>query len=399
MRIAFVANGYLDPRKPGSWSGLPFFIRRSLEGAGLEVETCLLREPNHAGSMLRYAYWRFLRGRRFLRDCQESLHRHYAREIERGLRSVQVDAVFCPGSWPLAYCNVDVPMIFWTDACFGGMVDFYKSFSDLAPPSLADGHAAERAALKRCSRAIYSSEWAASTARESYGADMSKVRIVPFGGNVMESPPIEEVRAFVAQRDTRSCNLLLVGVDWERKGVEIAIETVNALNERGLPSRLTVIGCAPPRSASLPASVEVIPFIDKATEAGSRRFNEICRRSHFMMMPSRAEAFGLAIVEGAYFGLPCLATDVGGIPSIVSDEVNGRLFELKSRGASYADYILECMRDPLRYRSLAVGSAEYADRQFSWKNSGARVAAIIGEVVESRSSGLEPSPYEVGLRL
>jgi glycosyltransferase involved in cell wall biosynthesis len=395
MRIAFVANGYLDPEKPNSWSGLPHFMRGSLEGAGVEVETFMLREPLAIGTLFRYAYWKLIRRKRFIRACEEILHRSYARQIERSLRSVQVDAVFCPSSWPVAYCNADVPMIFWTDACFGGMLNFYKSFSDLAPPSVAHGHAAERAALRRCARAIYSSAWAAATARESYFADESKVRIVPFGGNVEGSPPLSEVRAFVAQRDLRQCNLLLIGVDWERKGAEIAVEAVKALNERGHTSRLTIIGCTAPQSQVLPPYVEVIPFVDKATPEGSRRFNEICSRSHFLVMPSRAEAFGLAIIEGNYFGLPCLATDIGGIPSIVVNGVNGRLFDLKARGSSYADYILELLRDPPRYQSLAVGAAQYADKQFSWKTSGARVAAIINEVVVAQASGLPLSEYEI----
>lgn len=395
MRIAFVANSYLDPDKPNSWSGLPYFIRRSLEGAGVDVETCMLEEPLALGTLLRYAYWKLIRRKRFIRACEETLHRSYARQIERRLRSVHVDAVFSPSSWPVAYCTPDVPIVFWTDACFGGMLNFYKSFSDLAPPSIAHGHAAERAALRRCARAIYSSSWAATTARESYFVDEAKVRIVPFGGNVTGSPPQSEVKTLVAQRDLRQCNLLLIGVDWERKGAEIAVEAVKSLNERGLTSRLTIIGCSAPQSQVLPPCVEVIPFVDKATPEGSRRFNEICGRSHFLMMPSRAEAFGLAIIEGNYFGLPCLATDIGGIPSIVVNGINGHLFDLKAAGSKYADYILEVLRDPPRYQSLAVGAAEYADKQFSWKTSGARVAAIINEVVVAQASGLPLSEYEI----
>jgi glycosyltransferase involved in cell wall biosynthesis len=395
MRIAFVANGYLDPRNPSSWSGLPHFIRRSLEGAGVEVETCLLRDPIAIGSMLRYGYWKYFRGKRYIRACESALHKSYARQIEGCLRSVQVDAVFCPSSWPVAYCTTEVPVVFWTDACFAGMLNFYESFSDLAPPSVLAGHTAERAALRRCSRAIYPSNWAAASAREQYFADASKVRIVPFGANVVGAPALGEVRAIVERRDTGQCNLLLIGVDWERKGAEIAVETVKSLNERGHPARLTIIGCTPPRSEVLPPYVEVIPFVDKSTLVGSRRFNEICSRSHFLMMPSRAEAFGLAIVEGNYFGLPCLATDVGGIPSIVVNEVNGRLFNLKARGQNYCDYIVEVLRDPQRYQALAVGSAEYAQSQFSWKISGQRVAAIIEEVVSAQASALELSELAI----
>lgn len=396
MRIAFVANSYLDPGKPTSWSGLPYFIRRSLERAGVEVETCVLAEPDRMGTMFRYAYWRFLRRRRYLRACESGVLRHYAREIEGRLRTMKADAVFCPSSWPASYLNADIPTIFWTDACFAGMVNFYESFTNLAGCSEVDGHAAEEAALRNCTRAIYSSAWAAATARESYAADPSKVRVVPFGANILERPTHGEVEELVASRDTKQCNLLLIGVDWERKGVEVAVDAARCLNERGLATRLTVVGCVPPRSTGLPPYVEVIPFISKGTLDGSRRFNELCRRSHFLMMPSRADCTPVAIAEGNYFGLPCMATGVGGIPSLVVNDINGRLFALEARGGAYADQIMALMRDPYRYRSLAAGSAQYANRHFSWEASGAKVAGIINEVVAMRTRSPSRSPVAVG---
>ncbi len=395
MRIAFVANSYLDPSKQNSWSGLPFFIRRSLERAGAEVVTCIVPEPNPTNGALRYAYWRFLRGRRYVRACEARVLRHYAREIERRLRSMQFDAVFCPSSWPIAYFDGTVPTVFWTDACFAGMVDFYESFANLAESSIVDGHAAESAALRNCARAIYSSAWAASTALERYAAEPSKVRIVPFGGNILEKPSISEVAMFVQLRERRQCNLLLIGVDWHRKGAEIAVEAVKCLNSRGLSSRLTIIGCVPPRSSSLPPFVEVIPFISKETYEGGRRFNEICRRSHLLIMPSRADCTPVAIAEANYFGLPCLATDVGGIPSLVTSEVNGCLFHLRARGEAYADYVIKLMEDPSRYRSLAVRSAEEADRRFSWESSGAKVVSILNEVIALKSRSRSPAPQTV----
>jgi glycosyltransferase involved in cell wall biosynthesis len=394
MRIAFVANSYLDPSRHKSWSGLPFFIRRSLERAGVEVETCVLNEPNGTGRAIRYAYWRFLRGRRYVRACERRVLLRYASEIELRLRTLQVDAVFCPSSWPVAYLKGTVPTVFWTDACFAGMVNFYESFTNLAESSLVDGHAAESAALGNCTRAIYSSAWAAATAKERYAADQSKIRIVPFGGNILERPQIGEIKAFVGLRDSRECNLLLVGVDWRRKGAEIAVDAAKSLNDRGLPTRLTIVGCVPPPGVSVPAFVDIIPFISKETFEGGRRFNEICRRSHFMIMPSRADCTPVAIAEGNYFGLPCLVTDVGGIPSLVTDGVNGRLFHLRERGEAYADHVLNVMRDPSEYRSLAMRSAVEADRRLSWESSGAMVASILNEVVAAKA----PAHLAVGTR-
>jgi glycosyltransferase involved in cell wall biosynthesis len=44
-----------------------------------------------------------------------------------------------------------------------------------------------------------------------------------------------------------------------------------------------------------------------------------------MALASRADAFGLVLAESGYFGLPTVATRVGGIPEVIEDGVTGLL--------------------------------------------------------------------------
>lgn len=381
MRIAFLASRFLDPDDSRSWSGLPFFMRQALEDAGVETVTLRPEETDRSRRWLRFLYWRWLHGKRYLRHCDPGLLKNYARQYERQLAALSVDAVFSPSTWPLAYLETDRPMVFWTDACFAGILGFYESFAAVAPPSLDAGHAIERRTLHRCARAIYSSEWAAESARRHYDIDPGKISVVPFGGNFQEPPTLAEAAALILQRGVTPCELLLVGVEWKRKGADIAVETVEALAAAGVPARLTIVGCKPPHAhPPLPASVEVIPFIGKETTADRRRLREIYERSHFFIMPSRAEAFGIVYAEANAFGVPCLATKVGGLPSVIVDNVNGRLFPLEARGAEYAEYIRRTLADPLHYRELALSSAHEASTRLSWKVSGHKLAAILGEL-------------------
>jgi YD repeat-containing protein len=387
MRVAFPATRFLDPDNLKSWSGLPFFLKRALENAGLEVVTMpLIDDTEGGGPWTRFLYWRWLRGKRYLRHCEEKVLQSYARQLEQHLAENEIDLVFSPSTWMLACLETSLPVVFWTDACFAGMLEFYGSFTDLAPPSIQAGHAIEQAALDRCTRAIYSSDWAARTAAQSYRIESSKISVVSFGGNLLEPPTVEEARAGVHARDMSQCNLLLVGVDWERKGGDVAVETVEALNAAGLNARLTVVGCQPPSARSLPACVELIPFIGKDTIEDRRRMSELFKRSHFFIMPSRAEAFGLVFAEASAFGVPCLATRVGGIPSAIIDDINGRLFPLETGGAEYAEYILKCMRNTDRYHQLALRTAEDAATRLSWDAAGRKVTEIFNEIIHARTS-------------
>ena len=387
MRVAFPATRFLDPDNLKSWSGLPFFLKRALENAGLEVVTMpLIDDTEGGGPWTRFLYWRWLRGKRYLRHCEDKFLQSYARQLEQHLADNAVDIIFSPSTWMLACLETSLPVVFWTDACFAGMLEFYGSFTDLAPPSIQAGHAIEQAALDRCTRAIYSSDWAAQTAAQSYHIEPSKISVVSFGGNLLEPPTVEEARAGVHARDMSQCNLLLVGVDWERKGGDVAVETVEALNAAGLNARLTVVGCQPPSARSLPACVELIPFIGKDTIEDRRRMSELFKRSHFFIMPSRAEAFGLVFAEASAFGVPCLATRVGGIPSAIIDDINGRLFPLETGGAEYAEYILKCMRNTDRYHQLALRTAEDAATRLSWDAAGRKVTEIFNEIIHARTS-------------
>jgi glycosyltransferase involved in cell wall biosynthesis len=382
MRIAFLASEFLDPDSPRSWSGLPFFMRHAIESAGIETVTLSPVDSRQAERLVRFLYWRWMRGRRYLKHCDHELLKSHARQYERGLAGIAVDAVFSPSTWPLAYLETNLPTVFWTDACFAGLLDFYHSFTDVAPPSVSAGHVIEQLALDRCARALYSTEWAAETTQRFYSISSQKLNVVPFGGNLLEAPTLAEAAEIVRQRPATPTSSSRSGVDWVRKGVDIAVDAVKALSAAGLDCRLTIVGCSPPSGRSLPACVDVIPFISKDTAEDRHRLNELYARSHFFIMPTRAEAFGIVFAEASTFGVPCLATAVGGLPSVIKDGVSGKLFPLDATGEDYADWILNVIADPERYRALAMGAAEHAATHMTWKVAGQRIATILHEVVQ-----------------
>ena len=310
MRVAFPANHYLDPTTPRSWSGLPYFIRRTLEGAGIETVIVPLQETGRAGRWLRFFYWRMLRGRRYLRTCETRQLRDYAGQIERQLAALEVDALFGTSTWFCAYLRTRLPIFFWTDACFGGLVDFYPSFTRLAPPSLRAGHAADQGALERCTRAFYCSEWAARTAQAHYAVAPEKLSIVPFGGNVQEPPGADEVAAAIRSRRLLPCRLLLVGVEWERKGADIAVAAVEALRARGLDARPhTIVGCRPPAGVRLPDSVvSWCPSSARRRRKGGGGSMITTNAATFSSCPRARRLTGLPFSEAGAFGVPCLAT-------------------------------------------------------------------------------------------
>ena len=73
------------------------------------------------------------------------------------------------------------------------------------------------------------------------------MKVVPFGANISRQQNLEDVRRMIGQRPTNCCKLLFVGVDWCPKGGDIAVEIARGLNQRGLETEATIVGCTSTR--------------------------------------------------------------------------------------------------------------------------------------------------------
>ncbi len=380
MRVAYVTT--YDAADVHAWSGLGTYILRALEAAGLEVTPVGGLSEGLAGALVSRAkrlYYPHVRQQRYRRDRNPHVLRAYARQVARRLAEVPHDVVFSPGTLPVAYLDTPAPIAFWTDATFDGLVDFYPDFSNLAAESLRDGHRAEQAALDRCRLALYSSDWAAETARAHYTVDPAKVHVVPFGANVDDARSADAVDAAIAARPFEPCRLLFVGVDWERKGGDVALAAARALHERGRPTELHVVGCDPPPDA--PAYVVAHGFVSKSTADGRRRLDELFSRAHFLILPTRADCVPVVYAEANSYGVPVLTTDVGGIRTAVRDGHNGAVFPLSAPPSAYADAVEAAMASPDAYAALARRSADEYRTRLNWTAAGARVAELLRQVV------------------
>jgi glycosyltransferase involved in cell wall biosynthesis len=240
----------------------------------------------------------------------------------------------------------------------------------------------EQAALTRCSLAIYSSEWAASTALRHYTVDPRKVKVVPFGANTDGLQHSCDVGRIVAAKPLAVCRLLFVGADWERKRGEFAVAVADLLVRQGVPTELNIVGCVPPRPT--PDYVEVHGFVSKRTSHGKETLRRLFAECHFLLHPCRAECFGLVLAEAGSFAVPCVAANTGGTSSVVTDGINGRLFAADESAGAYCTYIQRVFGSKSEYERLAVSSyREYRER-LNWAVAGRRVRELIEEVDEHR---------------
>ena len=384
MRIAFVTS--YDPTDRLQWSGLGYAIMESLRAQGLDVTPIgPLRRRFQLVGRVKGRLYKHLFGRSYDFDREALVGRDYAQQVSAKLNLGDFDVVFSPGSIPISRLRCRQPIVIWADATFGALTSLYDQYRTLAVESLRAGHRTERMALSNCKLAIFASNWAAESAIHQYGTDPGKVKVVPFGANFLEPPDRDAAVRSVSDRPVDSCRLITIGVDWVRKGIPRAIELASVLNRRGLPTQLTVVGCQAPQGVALPEFVNIIGFVDKRTRGGEQQLSRLLGESHFHVLFSTAECFGVVFAEANAHAVPNIANDVGGIESAVINGRGGWRFDPQIPIDRVADYLMAHMRDRGRYLELALAARREYDERLNWRVAGAIVKNYLGDL--ARRSG------------
>ncbi|MEC4806947.1 MAG: glycosyltransferase family 4 protein [Jaaginema sp. PMC 1079.18] len=309
---------------------------------------------------------------------ESTRYKNFDARVEKQLRDAPCDAVIAPvASSELNFLETNVPIVYVTDATPRLIYDYYHIPE--TPAEFAIYEQREVIALLKSKLLIYSSNWAANSAMTSYNAPKNKVKVIPFGANIESAPTLKEIEAKFKPSRWR---LLFVGVSWERKGGIIAYETLLSLLERGVDAELTIMGCTPPAEIQH-ERLTVIPFLNKNNPGDRDRFNQMFLQSHFLVFPTRADCSPIATCEANAFGLPVIASNTGGLPTIIKNGKNGYSLPLEARGQEYADAIAQQITDDRTYENLVLSSRHEYDTRLNWDAWATSIQQAISEMLDS----------------
>jgi glycosyltransferase involved in cell wall biosynthesis len=86
--------------------------------------------------------------------------------------------------------------------------------------------------------------------------------------------------------------------------------------------------------------------------------------SDIFLLPSSTESFGLAALEAMSYGVPIIASRVGGIPEVVRDGIDGCLADPMDVDAM-AKHVAGLLSSPERRLEMASNARERAQRDFA----------------------------------
>lgn len=362
MRIAYISD--TNPSDINNWSGTPFHIVSALKEQHEVVWV--------GGGLIKGALWhhRFLhRKERFnVLDYISDICRIVSDTINNGNFDIAISATYSMCS----ELHINIPLIAFSDLTYSLCCKYLR---DSTPYRKVLSMHEEEKFLRQAGAIIYSSDFACKSALSDYDIPSEKIHLIEFGANI---PDPEDVN--LEENDTEVCRLLFVGRNWEKKGGPKALESFRLLKKSGFNCELTVIGCHPPKDAK-DEGLTVIPWLDKSHVVDLIRYDTILRKSHFMILPTVFDAYGIVFCEASAYGIPSIAANVGGVGQPVREGKNGFLLSPDATAQDYANIIRSIFLDKDRYSQLRYSSRqEYKDR-LNWEVWASRVTKIMEELV------------------
>lgn len=368
-----------DANNINIWSGLGIYYRRILEKGSYEINHLnYITFPNHYVHSINSRIHGLIR-KKYSPRFNLAVSKFYAREAAKNINPGAL--IFTPNIEALAFMNNGYKKVLYSDATFERLVNFYPSYSKFTEKSIKLGHQIERRALENADLIIYTSEWAADSAVNFYNADPKKIHIIPFAANLQHTPSKSEIESNVVERNLhQKVELIFFGTDWERKGGDIALEVVQRLNNNGIKSVLHVVGIKKYPNGINKTYIKDHGFFSKEDPKNQQLIVTLLLKSHFLILPTKADCTPIVLSEANSCALPCIASDVGGNSNIIKNNINGRIFPLKNFIEDAINYITIMKQSPDLYRNLCYSSYNQYSKELNIDIAAAKLSKLISSL-------------------
>ncbi len=376
MKVGFVARW--NPLDKKAWSGISFYSYQQIKKYA-EVEIFNFKLPGYLRERLttqKSINRRFFKKQTAV-EFLKAYSKYFSKQLQRELKKRPVDVLFVTASSQLiAYIKTDIPIIYMTDATFQQLQGYYPSFSNLARYNIKEGIELDKRAFHNATHCMLASDWNRNSAIQDYGIEDNKISVVPCGANLDIIPSASEINCNAQVR----CNLLFLGVEWDRKGGDIALETVRNLKQKGINATLHIVGCVPPHDITGDEGVIVIPFLDKNNEDEFKKLNQLFLQIDFLLLPTRAECAGIVFCEASAYGIPSITTDTGGVTSYVLNGINGYTLPYDANAIDYADKIISIFKNPAEMQRMRIATRQRFEEVLNWEVWGFSFQSIIKQI-------------------
>jgi glycosyltransferase involved in cell wall biosynthesis len=207
----------------------------------------------------------------------------------------------------------------------------------------------------------------------------AKVQSVCPGKNprvVYNCADIELFSRVVRVRGSGGKRILHIGKFEHKKSQDVLLGALQLLIDRRLDCRLTMVGATGPTLEQVrKAAARFGDRVSMSVDVPHDQIPGYMANCDLFVLPSRAEGFPLVLIEAGAAGLPVVATNIGGIDELMTDNVNGLLVE-PDNPRTLADAMARVLEsDELAERLAARLRAQAV--QYTWGRASDEVIAAL----------------------
>lgn len=205
-------------------------------------------------------------------------------------------------------------------------------------------------------------------------------RIIPNGVDTKRFTPHGEV--FEKFHDGKTKNILFVGRLEPRKGLKYLLKAMPYILEKVKNARLIVVGTGPLeayyKSFVKPELQDKIIFLGPLPPEDIPKIYRTC---HVFVSPATGrESFGIVLIEALASGIPVCASKIKGYEEVITDGVNGLLFEPKDP-LSLAKKVIEILSNKELSSKLVEQGLKVVKEKYSWEKVAKEVEDYYFEIL------------------
>lgn len=380
IKVAYITRE--DPKDKNKWSGTPFNIHKCLKKAGFQV--IRIGPITHHYEKILKIIEKVYKFFKIKYDPQRSivLSQLLAKKILKEIQNREIDLILVHDCPLVSFLNSKIPLIVWTDLTFDLYhKTYFLNFSKFHKNSIKNGNFLENLTLKKAKLIIYASDYAASSANKKYKISNNLIKVLPFG---VDLNPLNKKKFIILKKKRivarkKEAIFLSVGVDWNRKNMHKSIEVIEKLNCINIKSKIIIVGSVPPSGYKIPKYVEIIPFLNKQKKSDKNILHHLYSKSHYFILLSKAEAFGLVINEASCYGLPVITNNIDGL-KYVADK-NYSILNNKSLSPSKIAHKISLINNNSNKYNRYSNNSYLSSLEKHWSNVGIELKKIIYQII------------------
>ena len=294
-------------------------------------------------------------------------------------------------AWLLTgHCAYPLDCERWRTGC-GDCPDL-SLYVPLRADASADNWGVKREAVKRSRLAIATpSRWLQHMVENSgLVHDGADVRCIPNGVDTRVFKPGNKLHAREALGLDASASVVLFAAKDLRssqfKGFSTLSQAVALVAQAGLPRPIVFVALGEDAPTQCIGGVELVfpPF-----KAGQQEVARYYQAADLYVHPAIAENLPLAIIEAMACGTPVVASDVGGIPELVSPEETGLLFA-PTDAEALANAVVSLLGDRKRADDMSALAVRGVRDHFTLDRQASAYLSWYQELIQARAREATP---------